>query len=352
MTPCIDKIRSSKGCRRFLFLCRSFSIGMSKSDDLIICHSLFLNERIQISNGHINRFTNQSQTKEKKEAATGKKRLEAEGLIIQVWTPNIKWYFLLSAMIFGVILMALFFLIKPASKPLQDWTWIDLPSQGIYGFLKQDLSHPEGVRFRFTLPWPGQSNLIFTPGSESGDGSVSVSVDGHDINSDIALPQGWGNEVNLTIPASLSQRNTHILEIRPNLPEGTFFSWGIRDVRIVPFHAGKKAGHNFPDDLVRVRATLEDPMAQGADFSQCYIILAGYIQKGGSDEKEELDSLRQRVESRMLDLTRGTIVQIRSFIFSGQMLEAKRRMMDLREWIPETWPDGMRMLRDLERILQ
>jgi len=325
---------------------------MSKSDDLIMCHPFFLKERIQISNGYINRFSNQSEIKGEKEATAGKRKLEAEGLIIQVWTLNIKWYFLLSTMTLGITLLALFFLIKPSRKPLQDWTEIDLPSQGIYGFLKQDHTHPEGVRFRFTLPWQGQNNLVFTPGSEGRDGSLSVSVDGHDIYSNIALPQGWSNEVNFTIPASLSQKNTHILEIRPNFPEGALLSWGIKDVRIVPFHAGKKAGSDISDDLVIVRKTLEDPMAQGTDFSQCYIILTDHIQKRGSDEKEELNSLKQQVENRMFDMASGIIVQIRSFIFSGQMSEAKQRMMDLREWIPETWTDGRRMLRELERILQ
>jgi hypothetical protein len=325
---------------------------MSKSDDLIICHPLFFKERIQISDGYINRFSNPSETKERLEATAGKRKLEAEDLIIQVWTLNIKWYFLLSTMTLGITLLALFFLINSSKKPLQNWTEIDLPSHGVYGFLKQDHSHPEGVRFLFTLPWQGQNNLVFTPGSEGRDGSLSVSVDGHDIFSNIALPQGWGNEVNLTIPASLSQKNTHILEIRPNFPEGALLSWGIKDVRIVPFHAGKKAGPDISDDLVRVRTTLEDPMAQGTDFSQCYIILTDHIMKRGSDEKEELNSLKQRVENRMLDLASGAVVRIRSFIFSGQTSEAKRRTNNLREWIPETWTDGRRMLRELERLLQ
>jgi len=352
MPPCIVKIRSSKGCRRFLFLCRSFSIGVSKNDDLIVNHPSFLKRGIQICDGQIVDPGLGSEGKGNNESTDKQVRFEAEKLIIQCWTPNLKWYFLLSIMALGIILPTLFFLINPSKKLIQDWTEIDLPSQGIYGFLKQDRSHSEGVRFRFTMPWQGQNNLTFTPGSESGSGSLGVSIDGHDLFSDIALPQGWGGAVNLTIPSSFSKRDSHILEIRPDFPEGSISHWGIRDVRIVPFHAGEKRVHNITDDIGRVRATLEDPMAQGPDYSYCYITLTDHMQGGETDDMEKLKTLRQAVESRMHDLANAKNIRIRSFIFSGQTSEAKQMMGDLREWIPETWTDGEKMLLELERILK
>ena len=324
---------------------------MSVKDDLIVYHPHFHQKRIHVCNGQMDATALQTEFEQNPNTVERQNRFEAEDLLIQFWTMGNKMRLMLLILALGSFLSTLLFLINPSGQPLQDWTEIDLPSEGIYGFLKQDRSHREGIRFRFTLPWQGQNNLTFTPGSENGKGTLIVSLDGLDIFNEVVLSQGWGNKINLTIPSTLSRDKSHVLEFRPHFPDGNISSWGIRDVRIVPFLAGNLVDHNLADDIALALATLEDPMVQGADFSHCFIVLTDHIQQTNPDTLIQVRALRERVEHRMHDLVSKAAIRIRSAIFSGQASEANHMMKDLKEWVPGTWTEGKDMLRELDLLI-
>lgn len=323
---------------------------MSTEDDLIVFHPNFVKGNIQVCDGRINCSDPQPGTEKRTGTLRRQTLLEGMGLSVQLWTMRIKWYFPILITAIGIIIPTTLSILNSSGKPCQDWAPIDLPSKGTYGFLKQDRSHPEGVRFRFSVPWQGQNKLTFTPGSESAAGSLRVSLDGQDLLTNILLPQGWGSKIHMTIPSSFSQGNSHILEIRPHFPKGVLSSWGVKDVRIVPFRGRKNDSFNMNDNIERVQATLRDPMAQGADLSHCYLILNDRMQQSRPDDANRLPLLKQEVKKRMFNLASGSTVRIRSFIFSGQHAKARRLMSDLREWIPETWTDGQKMLGELDQL--
>lgn len=351
MIPCIATIRKGKKRRRFFFLTGSFSIGIKKEDDLIICHPGVFDRSIKVADGKVVRGVSDVGNERKTSGGLNPRRIVLGNTSISMTCLQLKFFLPIAIIFGGLWLVGLFLTPSKGDKIRQDWAGIALPSNGPYGNLKQDRAHPRGVRFTFSLPRDGRGRLNFTPGG-LGDGlTLFIEIDGHPTPGRIAVPRGWGKEVSVPIPTLLSLQAPHDMVIRPSENTGPVRSWGIKNVRIQTRLPEEKGGDAIWEKMEKVRSILEDPMAGGREISQCYLIVRDGIRYAGDrDSGKKLESMRTAVEEKMQALLRKTVIKSKSLIASGQISKAREEMDDLKVWVPGAWMDGKRELDEAESM--
>lgn len=233
----------------------------------------------------------------------------------------------------------------------QDWTPINLPTKGIYGFCRQDQKHREGVRLSFEARKAQAYRLFFTAGGK-GDGTViTFSINGVPVSDSLPLPNGWGKETTILLPSDRIVNGTNIVEIRPAKSSTEGVSWGISEIRatslLTPNTDYPNSGQYTPESILNA---LRKSDVKGRELARFYEAARSW-QSLNSAETSHHDnkSTMEIIEIKMRERLYQIAFEVRSHRIQGDDRKVDQLLDETRGWIPEGWSEGWEIYNGLCR---
>ncbi|MDT8395515.1 MAG: hypothetical protein RRA32_03565 [bacterium] len=276
----------------------------------------------------------------------GKVRWSTDVPGLQIRCRSLKLPVLLAAVsLLAAILLALVLEAVRGGSSAQDWSAIPLPAREAYGFCRQDHNHRDGILYSFEAEAAEPHDITFVPGGEGDGSTLSLSVNQNPPLNSIKLPEGWGMKRVVRIPAKMIQVGENTIEFRrfSQLPDTN--GWGVKEVESI-------RTVERPMDQAAVRQTLEgannllkEQVLDGPDLGRLYGILNKISIPNHLPELSSMkNSVLDMVHNRMIEILQETTFQIRSARIMGDEETAGKLAARTRDWIPEEWEEGWRIL--------
>lgn len=342
MSVCLVLI-SKLQTRRLFFVGKStFTIGCSREDDVIVNLPEFDSGCLNIWNGSITG----NNTPDQKIVEYGKNNTTYSSGDILVRVLKIGRKPLMLGLLTGIA--AFWLATSSLTVPKQDWTPVSLPTAETFGFCKQDQSHPYGIRFIIPPSAKGGGRLFFTPGGGKVKGALILLLDAAPLANRIILPEGWGQGLELAIPASKTA-DPRILEFRLIRTSITPFYWGIKNVRFVP-------DINKEDNRIGPAQINEDDFAKlfelQTDDPHFWTVL-WHLSTRIKTEKNlrqtnRLLSLKIEAKKKIRLFLDKELFKVRSLRSSDNWPEARKHLSSIRKLVPNEWRQGHRIFDEAE----
>jgi len=251
----------------------------------------------------------------------------------------------------GIVTFTFISTYKSGSSISQDWTPISLPASGVYGFCRQDRNHEEGARFIFELKNSQSYRLVFFAGGKGDETNINLSLNGNMIAKPLSLPAGWGAEISIPLPSTLTRNGTNIVEVHPTRTLAGTISWGISEIRVLPNNqAGTSIRNPAVLEIGSIINALSKPNLSGRELAHYYINLDSWgISTSPGTSSHDRDSIMEEIEQKMKDTLHQVAFEVRSKNIQGDRAAARRLLDDTKSWIPADWFEGWEIYNELCR---
>ncbi len=346
MIPSLIVINTGKKRMRFLTFKKTLIIGTGENADLIVNHPYLQNRSQTLTvDGPVKSLGR----REKGGIDGGKARGAMEAPDLQIRCRSLKLPLALIAVtLVAAVLWPLVFRAVQGESGTQDWSSIPLPATEAYGFNRLDRSHPTGVIYSFEAEAAEPHHLTFVPGGKGDGSTLSLSINQNPPLNSIKLPEGWGMERLVRIPAEMIRAGENTIEFHYFSQSPDTGGWGIREVESIRVVKNPIDQKTIKQTLEGIGALLENRVLDGSNLGRLYGILneisiPNHLSEMSLSRKSLLDTL----QSRMIKKLRETALQVRAARVMGDEETAGKLAARTRGWVPEGWEEGGRILNDL-----
>lgn len=346
MIPSLVVINTGKKRIRFLTFKKTLIIGTGEDADLIVNHP-YLQDRPQTL--AVGDPVKSFGKREEGDIDGGKVRGAMEAPDLQIRCRSLKLpVALIAVTLVAVVLWPLVFRAVLRESGTQNWSAIPLPATEAYGFCRQDHSHPDGIIYSFKAEAAESHRLTFVPGGKGDGSTLSLSVNQNPPLDSIQLPEGWGMERLVRIPAEMIRAGENTIEFRHFSQSPDTTGWGVREVESIRVVENPMDQTAIRQTLKSVGTLLKKQALDGSNLGRLYGILnkisiPNHLLELSLNKK----SLLNTVQSKMIKKLRKIALQIRSARVMGDEEAAGKLTARTRDWIPEGWEEGRRILNDL-----
>jgi hypothetical protein len=346
MIPSLIVINTGKKRMRFLTFKKTLIIGTGEDADLIVNHP-YLQDRSQTL--VVGDPVKSVGKREGEDIDGGMVQWAKEAPDLQIRCWSLKLPFALAAVtLVATVLLALVLRTVPGESGTQDWSAIPLPAKEAYGFNRLDDSHPDGVIYSFEAQVVEPHRLTFVPGGKGDGSTLSLSVNQNPPLNSIKLPEGWGMERLIRIPAEMIREGENAIEFRHFSQSPETGRWGIREVKLIRIVESPMDQTAIRQMLESAGALLKKQALDGSNLGRLYGILneisiPNHLFELNLSRKSLLDT----VQSKMIKKLREIALQVKSARNMGDEEAAGKLATRTRDWVPEGWEEGRRILNDL-----
>ncbi len=343
MIPHVISVKTDLKQKHFLTFKKELAVGMEANSDLIINHPFFkkgprvLTVGVSRENGnkgdHGDTISKRSQSS-----------MEIPGLRIRCRSLKMPvalllLFFLTSGLIGHVLNRA------SGGHSNQNWGEISLPAKEAYGFCRMDRNHPEGIVYVFEVEKPALYHISFTPGG-NGDGSTfSISINRSLLLDSALLPEGWGINRVVRVPADLIRPGMNNIEFRYNPHTQESKHWGVKAVEAIRVHERNIDKDKIDEVLKSSEKLLSGQMVSGSDLGRLYVNLnALTIPEHLPEMALRKQNLLDTLQTRMTEKAQNALLHIKSARNMGDENRAAELSTKVRAWIPDEWENGRRIV--------
>ena len=342
MFPHVISIKTIRLHRHFLTFRKELTLGTGIEADLIVNHP-FLEENPCTLEVGVPRKMMEKIKRESTKRNRFQGSMEIPDLFIRCRSlkiPAILIALLVTAILCGLVLDKS---LEPSAK--QNWTGIPLPAPNPYGFCRQDRNHPDGIVYLFKAEKAALFSLNYVPGG-NGDGStISVEVNQTPLLDSALIPDGWGINRHVSIPAEIIQVGENSIRFLYHPKGSGSRHWGIKEVKAVHIPERKVNRVAMEQLFEDSKKILDGNVVSGLDLGRMYVLLSELsIPDHLTGLALRKDLLLKKTEIRMVDKARNAAIKIRSARTLGDENTARELAAQVQSWLPDEWEKGRRIL--------
>jgi len=270
---------------------------------------------------------------------------KSDGLSVFLVSPR----HLPLAGIFACLLLVLIIssYVFPPRTPIrnQDWNLIPLPAASAYGFCRIDRTHPFGVRFGFSGTENQISQIAFTAGRGEILSTLGISLNGVAFLDGIRMPEGWGEEMILSLPPNRIKTGPNEVEFKILKSVEENILWGIRNVRLLRKDPANQMAESHESILEDAQNIINRPSRRPIDLARCYERVESIPEnQTGKDILPEKERIKNELEKQMEKTIKEVVIRAKSRRLMGDNDAARLLIDEARNWIPGGWPKGREIL--------
>lgn len=275
-------------------------------------------------------------------------KVKSDGFSVFLVAPR----YLPLAGIFACLLLPLMIssYIFPPGTPIrsQDWNLIPLPAASAYGFCRIDRTHPLGARFGFSCTEKELFQIAFTPGGGKIPSTLDISLNGVTLLDGIKMPEGWGEEMILSLPADHIKTGPNEVEFKIIKNAGENALWGIRNVRLLQKNPANQLAESHESILQDAQNIINEPSRRPIDLARCYERVESIREhQTGKDILPEKERIKNELEKQMEKTIKEVVILAKSRRLMGDNDAARLLIDETRNWIPAGWHKGREILNGL-----